>query len=89
MALERQIVNLNFAQGLQTQPDPKQIQPGELLIAENVTFETPGQVTKSNGATAITRDITDGTTIASNLVFGATEGGLIQGDGQRALLFVA
>jgi len=87
MALERTIINLNFAQGLQTQPDPKQIQPGELLEAVNVTFETPGQLTKRDGSAAITSSITGGGTIGAVKTFSGQEGGLFAGDGVKAYHF--
>ena len=38
MPLERQVVNVPFAKGLDTQPDPLQVEVGDLLVCENGIF---------------------------------------------------
>jgi hypothetical protein len=49
MALNKQVLNLNFAQGLDTKNDPKQVQPGKMLALTNTIFQTGGMLQKRNG----------------------------------------
>lgn len=46
--LQRQQIAVNFAQGLDTKSDPKQVQ-GKLLSLENGVFTSPGRIKKRNG----------------------------------------
>jgi hypothetical protein len=54
VALERQTISIPLAQGIDTQPDPKQLAAGKLLVAENVSFNSPMQVVKRAGHERIT-----------------------------------
>ena len=49
MALQKQLVPLSFAQGLEKKSDPKQVVPGKMLELENCIFTKNGQYTKRNG----------------------------------------
>lgn len=49
MQLQKQNVNINFAQGLDTKTDPKQVQPGKMLVLENTIFDKGGLLQKRNG----------------------------------------
>lgn len=49
MALQKQPVNINFAQGLNTKSDPFQIPIGQFLQLENKVFETGTSLQKRNG----------------------------------------
>lgn len=49
MALPKQTVNVNFAQGLDTQTDPKQVQVGKFLALTNTVFNKGGLLEKRNG----------------------------------------
>ena len=48
MPLDKRQIAVNFAQGLDTKSDPRQVQ-GKLLVAENAVFTSPGQLKKRNG----------------------------------------
>lgn len=52
MALDKQAINVNFAQGLDTKTDPKQVQLGKFLELENIVFDKGGMLTKRNGFVA-------------------------------------
>lgn len=47
--LQKQVLNLNFSQGLDTKTDPFQVQPGKFLNLENSVFDKAGRLTKRNG----------------------------------------
>ncbi len=49
MALEKQSVPINFAQGLDTKTDPFQVPPGKFLALENTVFSTGQSLVKRNG----------------------------------------
>ena len=49
MPLQKQALNLNFAQGLDTKSDPWQVAPGAMLELVNSVFTKTGQLTKRNG----------------------------------------
>jgi len=49
MALQKQPVNVNFAQGLDTKSDPFQLPVGKFLSLKNSVFGTTGRLTKRNG----------------------------------------
>ena len=54
MALQKQAVNINFMQGLDTKTDPYQVQMGKFLSLTNSVFTTTGRLTKRNGFAQIT-----------------------------------
>lgn len=49
MPLQKQNLNINFAQGLDTKTDPNQVQPGKFLSLENTLFSKGGLLQKRNG----------------------------------------
>lgn len=49
MALQKQALNINFAQGLNTKSDPKQVTPGQFLELKNSVFTKAGLLQKRNG----------------------------------------
>lgn len=49
MALQKQTVNVNFAQGIQTKSDPFQLSLGRFENLENSVFDTVGLLKKRNG----------------------------------------
>lgn len=49
MALQKQSLEINFAQGLDTKLDPWQIPPGKFLALQNSVFDKIGQLKKRNG----------------------------------------
>jgi hypothetical protein len=49
MALQKQNISINFAKGLDTKSDPKQISPGNFLALQNMNFGTTGLLKKRNG----------------------------------------
>jgi hypothetical protein len=52
--LERGNININFAQGLDTKNDPKQLSTGKFLKLENSVFTTGGRLSKRNGYSLLT-----------------------------------
>lgn len=49
MALQKQSVPINFASGLETKTDDKQVQPGKFLALANSIFDKGGMLLKRNG----------------------------------------
>lgn len=49
MALQKQPININFAQGLDTKTDPNQVGIGKFLNLQNSVFTKAGRLTKRNG----------------------------------------
>jgi len=49
MPLQKQALNINFAQGLETKADPWQVEPGKMLEMVNTVFTKTGMLTKRNG----------------------------------------
>lgn len=47
--LNKQAVNINFSQGLNTKADPKQVSMGQFLVLENSVFDKAGLLKKRNG----------------------------------------
>ena len=72
MALNKQSISINFASGLDTKSDPKQVQVGKFLELTNSVFDKAGLLTKRNGFKTITTlpnaDQTNLTTLNGNLI---------------------
>lgn len=49
MAIQKQPISINFAQGLDTKTDPYQVDIGKFLTLVNSVFTTTGRLTKRNG----------------------------------------
>ena len=54
MALPKESVNINFAQGLDTKTDPKQVSAGKFLSLSNTIFQKGGLLQKRNGFAQLT-----------------------------------
>ncbi len=59
MPLQKQAVPINFAQGLDTKADPKQVKLGKFLSLQNTIFTTEGLFQKRNGYGALSQVIGD------------------------------
>ena len=57
MTIQKQIVPISFAQGIDTKSDPKQVVAGKMLRLENAVFGSTGRVKKRNGYRALAKDI--------------------------------
>lgn len=72
MALQKQPVNINFSQGLDTKTDDKQVPIGKFLSLKNSVFDKLGRLTKRNGFDNITKlpnaEQTTLTTLNGNLL---------------------
>src|SRR5579859_3399142 len=72
MPLQKENINLNFGQGLDTKTDPFQVVAGKMLQLENSVFTKGGQLTKRYGFEKLTSlpDVTSktATTFEGNLV---------------------
>lgn len=60
MALPSQTLSVNFAQGVNTKADPKQVIPGKLLVLENGMFQETGLIEKRPGYGQIGANLTKG-----------------------------
>src|ERR1700677_54530 len=65
MALQRQVVPVPFAHGLDTKTDPKQVIQGKFLTLENGIFTSPGRIQKRNGYEAFGQFIEGTSTLLS------------------------
>ena len=52
--LNKQAIDISFAQGLDTKTDPFRVQPGKFLSLQNSVFDKGGQLKKRNGFGALT-----------------------------------
>ena len=67
MPLQKQPININFAQGLDTKTDPWQVQLGKFLDLQNTIFDINGQLKKRNGYTQLASN-TDTTSVQSKYI---------------------
>lgn len=65
MALQKQAINLNFAQGLDLKTDPNQVSAGKFLALDNAVFNKGGLLQKRNGFQTLSTLPTDTTTLAT------------------------
>ena len=65
MALEKQKINIAFAQGVDTKSDPKQVIPGKLLTLENGVFQKTNSIIKRNGYAALSTSMIDGSSVSA------------------------
>lgn len=54
MTVQRQLVSVPFAAGLETKQDDKQLGPAQLTTLENAVFSSPGKLRKRNGVDRVT-----------------------------------
>ena len=67
--IEEQTVPIPFGQGVNTKTDPKQVDPGGLLVLENGIMTNPKQIKKRNGYAQVTNAISpSGTLTAPKMV---------------------
>lgn len=60
MALNKQIISLNFGQGIDTKTDSKHLQAGKLSNLENAEFSKMGRIDKATGFTELPTQDFDG-----------------------------
>ena len=65
MALERSLVTIPLAQGLDTKSDPRQLPPGKLTTLQNGVFTTGGKLRKRYGTSVLGTSIFGAGTISS------------------------
>jgi hypothetical protein len=79
MALERQIVTIPLAQGLDTKTDPKQTAPGRMTLLQNAVFTTGKKLRKRYGTSTKSQSIFGGGSISSADTLRAFRGELTLG----------
>lgn len=70
MALDKAVIPISFAQGVDTKTDRKQVVPGRLLTLENGVFQTTNAIIKRNGYQAFSTTDVGNATITSNIGLG-------------------
>lgn len=65
MALQKQVVSVPFAHGIDSKSDPKQVVQGKLLTLENGIFTSPMRIMKRNGYEAFSQLIEGGSSAIS------------------------
>lgn len=83
MALQKQLVSLNFSKGLDTRTDPFQVGDERLIVLENGVFTTPGKLSKRNGHTTLS-NLIEGTNAAHTRGLGLAT---YEWDQQELLMF--
>lgn len=68
MALQDQVVSIDFGQGLDTKTDPKLVVPGKLTRLENAIFTKAKQILKRNGYASLPTTIIGGGPQGTNLI---------------------
>src|SRR3954462_5330863 len=70
--IQKQNLQLNFSQGLDTKTDPFQVKPGKMELLQNTIFDKIGRFAKRNGHAALPllpdTSFTDINTYAGNLI---------------------
>lgn len=67
MALQKQVIPIPFAQGIDTKSDPKQVVPGKLISLFNGVFQSAKRILKRNGFTSKSKSIFGGGSIANGV----------------------
>jgi hypothetical protein len=82
--LERQVITMPFAQGVDTKTDEKQVAAGKLLELENGVFTTLKAIRKRDGNVALGRTISEtGVTLSSGAGLAAYGDELLLGDNRN------
>ena len=63
--LQKQPIDISFAQGLDTKTDPWRVQAGKFLLLENAVFGSNGRLTKRNGFPQLAALAAPATTLSS------------------------
>jgi len=66
MALEKAVVPISFAGGIDTKTDDKQVIPGKLLLLENAKFQTAKELRKVPGDAPLSKKILASSNLISN-----------------------
>jgi len=83
MALSSQNVPIALSQGIDTKDDQKQLQPGKMLVLQNASFKSPGQIQKRDGFNSLTQTIFNGSTITNGIGIGSFQNELLSLDGSN------
>ena len=83
MGLQKQLVPIQFGGGIDTKPDPKQLQAGKLLTLQNAQFSKGGQLNKRYGYSALNRTIEGGGQISAGVAIANYQDQLIMFDGNN------
>jgi hypothetical protein len=87
MPLQKQEIDVQLAQGIETKGDPKKVIPGRLLSLQNGIFVSPGQIKKANGVAPLATDLAAGGVVtAGRSLFNYGEKLLIH-DGDNLLAY--
>jgi hypothetical protein len=70
MALQKQILPINFNGGLDTKTDPKTVIPGKLLELKNGVFKKANRISKRNGYDALSTSIEGGGHVTDGAALG-------------------
>lgn len=65
MAVEYQVIPVDFGQGLDLKTDPKAVQAGKFLRLENAVFTKPNRIEKRNGSSELPTAISDSSTLTN------------------------
>lgn len=88
--LAKQVVSIPFPAGREARTDPKQVEIGRLLEAENVSFESPKRLLKKPGCVALTKAISGSTdTVSAGVSLGDLKDQLLLGTGAKAYAYSA
>ncbi len=81
--LEKQLISIPFAQGVDTKTDPKQVEPGKLLELKDGRFTRPGEIAKRNGFEVLSRSVEGGGVIEAGAALSTHGDELLLFDGRR------
>lgn len=87
--LDKQLVTIPFAQGLDTKSDPKQVAPGKLLELKDGVFTRPGEVSKRSGFELLSTTVDGGGAISAGAALSTHGGELLLFDGRRVYSRIA
>lgn len=89
MAVQKQLVPVQFGGGINTKVDPKQLQAGQLNTLVNGQFSKQGQINKRYGYTILSNLIQGGGTISAGVELATYKNELLLFDGTSVYSYMA
>lgn len=83
MALQKQLVQLAFGQGLEQDTDEKMLDAGKLLVCENAIFKKRGRLSKRSGYDKLSNLTATGSTLSSGTYLADFNSELLQYSNQK------
>lgn len=81
MSIDSQDIPIALSQGIDTKSDPKQLQLGKMVVLQNASFKSPGEISKRDGFAPLPQAISGGGSVAGGVGIGSFQNELLTLDG--------